>query len=120
MFDWFKRLMCMKIQVIDNPFNPTAPKSVQEDPRTIQSVRNTKNAFKKQQAAMDIRAMKAHGADCDDPWTCAKDVCFKREPDKVVAVSQLSQQEINHMTRTAQKNKGILRDMRKTKNRKKS
>lgn len=118
MFDWFKRLMCMKIQFIDNPFNPAQPKSAQEDPRAMQSVKNTRSAFKKQQAAMDIRVMKAHGSECDDPWTCTKDICFKYSPDKVVSASELSRKEVDRMKSTNKKNKTILRDMRKTPKRK--
>jgi hypothetical protein len=28
--------------------------------------------------------MKAHAADCPDPWTCTKSPCFKWEPDKII------------------------------------
>lgn len=56
----------------------------QEDPRTQESIKRTRKTFEEQQQQMQARAMKAHAADCPDPWTCKKNPCFKWEPDKIV------------------------------------
>lgn len=64
----------------DNVFTPT----LQEDPRHQESLKRTRKTFEDQQQQMDTRAMKAHAADCPDPWTCTRNPCFKWEPDKIV------------------------------------
>jgi hypothetical protein len=64
----------------ENIFTP----SLQEDPRTQESIKKTRKAFEAQQEQMSARALKQHAADCPDPWTCTKSPCFKWEPDKIV------------------------------------
>ena len=66
------------------PFAPT----MQEDPRTIESIRRTRKTFEAQWTEMSARALKAHSPECPDPWTCTKENCFKFEPDKIVKQSE--------------------------------
>ena len=56
----------------------------QQDPRALNSIKETRKDFEAQQEQMQSRAMKAHAADCKDPWTCTKSPCFKWQPDKIV------------------------------------
>jgi len=96
MFDWFnwvKEKCCIKIKPTFNPTSPIAP-STQEDPRTIQSIKNTREAFKKQEVSMQIRAMKSHSSGCD-VFNCHKDPCFIPEPDKVVNTETVSADRYN-------------------------
>ena len=57
---------------------------VQENPRDIETRKRVRQAFKAQEHQMQSRAMKAHDANCIDPWTCQKAICYKWEPDKIV------------------------------------
>ena len=58
--------------------------SLQEDPRTQESIKRTRKGFEDQQQQMDARAMKPHAFDCPDPLTCTKSPCFIWKPDKIV------------------------------------
>lgn len=109
MFDWIKNLFSFKVKPLINPNTPFAP-SVQEDPRTIQSVKNTRSAFKQQATEMQFRAMKAHSAECDDSFTCTSDPCFKREPDKIVKSETVSADRYNKIRK---KNMKLLKGMKK-------
>ena len=93
----------------DTPFAP----SVQEDPRTVQSVKNVRKAFKDQQFAMDARARKAHSSECDDPWTCSSDPCFINSPDKIVSQTAADEHEVNRYKEQLKKNRKRLRTMKK-------
>jgi len=68
-------------KVIHSDFITT---STQEDPRTLESIKQARKSFDEQQQQMQMRALKAHSADCKDPWTCTKSPCFVRMPDKIV------------------------------------
>ena len=110
MFGWIKNLFCFKVKTLTNLQTPFTP-SAQEDPRTIESVKNTRKAFKQQETAMQFRAMKAHAADCDDTFTCSAEPCFKREPDKIVGKETVSANEYN---KRRKKNMKLLKGMKKT------
>lgn len=56
----------------------------QEDQRTMEAVQRTRKAFAEQRQQMQTRALKAHAADCPDPWTCTKSPCFVWIPDKII------------------------------------
>ena len=110
MFEWIKNLFSFKVKPLINPNTPFAP-SVQEDPRTIQSVKNTRSAFKQQETEMQFRAMKAHSAECDDSFTCTSDPCFKIEPDKIVKSETVSADRYNKIRK---KNMKLLKGMKKS------
>lgn len=65
--------------------DPLSPISI-EDTRRREAEKRIAKAFEDQQQQMETRAMKAHAADCPDPWTCTKCPCFKWEPDKIVGL----------------------------------
>lgn len=49
------------------------------------SVRTRLNkSFQQQQQQLQSRALIPHGADCPDPLSCIKSVCFVWESDKIV------------------------------------
>lgn len=52
--------------------------------RSCTAVKNTREQIDKQWEEMQMRAMKAHESTCEDPMMCEKEVCFIREPDKIV------------------------------------
>lgn len=96
-------------QNIDMPVSP----SVQEDPRVHESIKRTRSAFKQQQCAMDMRAMKSHAAECNDPWTCVADPCFVIEPDKIVNKQLASQAELDRYNDIRKKNRTRYKKMNK-------
>jgi hypothetical protein len=110
MFDWIKNLFYFKVKPLINTTTPFTP-SVQEDPRTVQSVKNTRKAFKQQEAAMQMMAMKAHAAECNDTFTCSAEPCFIREPDKIVKTETVSAERYNNIRK---KNMKRLKGMKKT------
>ena len=59
-------------------------KTEQENPRDAATRKRVRAAFKAQEQQMQARAVKAHDADCIDPWTCQKTICYKWVPDKIV------------------------------------
>ena len=108
MFEWIKNLFAFKVKPLINTTTPFTP-STQEDPRTVQSVKNTRKAFKDQQVAMQFRAMKAHAADCDDTFTCTSEPCFKIEPDKIVNKETVPADRYNKIRK---KNMKLLKGMK--------
>jgi hypothetical protein len=116
-FKWLKEHCTIKLKApmnVSNPFTPTT----QEDPRTVQSIKRTRAAFKQQEVSMNMRAMKAHAAECNDTWTCSAEPCFIIEPDKIVNVEQASEKEVMRFNSIASKNKRILRSMNKARQKK--
>lgn len=99
---------------LNTPYTPTT----QEDPRTVESIKRTKAAFKQQEVSMNMRALKAHAAECNDPWTCTSEPCFIREPDKIVNVEQASEKEVMRFNSVGARNKRILRNMNKARQKK--
>jgi len=110
MFDWIKNIFSFKVKPTFNTTSPFVAIS-QEDPRKIQSVKNTRKAFKDQQQAMQMRAMKAHAAECDDTFTCTAEPCFKWESDKVVKTETVAADEYN---KRRKKNMKLLKGMKKS------
>lgn len=87
MFKWLSDLFKfrdeggeVKIRLRDNPINPTT----QEDPRTQETIKRVRKAFKEQERDIQVRALKPHSAVCKDPLACKTKKCFKWEPDKIV------------------------------------
>jgi hypothetical protein len=62
-------------------FMPT----VQEDTRDAATRKRVAESIASQWEQLSARALKAHAADCPDPWTCKKNPCFIWEPDKIVS-----------------------------------
>jgi len=64
---------------------------VQEDQRnsTASKIARTKRAFEQQEQQMYARALKSHRIDCDI-LDCDRDICFIREPDKVISRSKFN------------------------------
>lgn len=63
-------------------------KTEQENPRDAATRKRVREAFKAQEQQMQSRAMKAHSADCEDPLTCKKRICFVWKPDQIVNKEQ--------------------------------
>jgi hypothetical protein len=59
---------------------PTA----QEDTRDTLARKRVNKVFDDQWETIQARAQKAHDPQCEDSWTCTKDVCWKFVPDKIV------------------------------------
>jgi hypothetical protein len=118
MFEWLKRFCEIKIKS-GSPINPFTP-TTQEDPRVHEAIKRTRKQFKQQEASMNARALKAHASDCFDNWTCEKDKCFVIEPDKIVAQALASEAEVARVSDNFKKNKAILKNMSKTRVRRKS
>ena len=55
-----------------------------EDEKSVEQRKRIDAVFRDQANALQSRALVAHGADCEDPLFCAKQPCFKWEPDKIV------------------------------------
>lgn len=110
MFDWLKNLFSFKVKPTFNPSSPYTP-AVQEDPRSIESVKRTRQAFKQQEVAMQFRAMKAHAADCPGVMDCTADPCFIHEPDKIVGKETVSAERYNKIRK---KNMKLLKGMKKS------
>lgn len=110
MFDWIKNLFCFKVKPILNPTTPFTP-TTQEDPRTIQSVKNTRSAFKQQEVSMQFMAMKAHASGCD-VFNCKAEPCFIQEPDKIVKTETVPADRYNKIRK---KNMKLLKGMKKNK-----
>jgi hypothetical protein len=119
MFDWIKNLFNFKIKPTFNPTSPITP-ATQEDPRTIQSIKNTRKAFEQQKTQMQRRALKSHAAECNDPWTCIADPCFRYEPDKIISVQDASEDEIVRMYAQRRLNQERLKGMKKSRIKKQS
>jgi hypothetical protein len=62
-------------------FSPVA----QEDTRDAATRKRVAESIERQWEQLSARALKAHAADCPDPWTCKRNPCFKWEPDKIVS-----------------------------------
>lgn len=112
MFEWIKNLFCFKVKPILNLTSPFSP-VVQEDTRSIESIKRTRAAFRKQEFEMKARAFKAHAAECTDQWTCIKDPCFVVEPDKIVSKSYAPPEEVDRYNKTRKRNRSILKKMTK-------
>jgi hypothetical protein len=117
MFEWLKRFCEIRIKSTINPINPISP-TAQEDPKVYESIKRTRSTFEQQQQAMNARALKAHDSLCPDNWACEKDVCFIREPDKIVSTQAASSEEIAKVEANHKKNKAILKNMSKARVRK--
>ena len=113
MFEWFKKILNLKSKVVCSPLNPFTP-TTQEDPRTIETIKRTRASIRNQEVSMNMRALKAHSAECNDTWTCTKDPCFKIEPDKIISEARASQEELSRYNKQRKRNKQRLVDMRKT------
>lgn len=112
MFEWIKNLFCFKVKPTFNPTTPFAP-SVQEDTRSIEAVKRTRAAFRKQEFQMQARAAKAHSAECNDMWTCVADPCFIVEPDKIVSTSYAPQSEVDRYNEILKRNRKRYKKMTK-------
>ena len=117
LFDFFKRILEVKMKTGFNPVNPIAP-TTQEDPKVHESIKRTRASIKQQETQMNMRALKAHSFDCLDPLSCEKDVCFIREPDKIVHVEVASDKEQSRFSEIQRKNKERLRRMKRSQVRK--
>ena len=73
---------------LDNTFI-FIPNSLQEDPKSHESIKRTRKAFMEQEEQMKARALKPHSYDCPDPFTCTKNPCFIYEPDKIIRKIQV-------------------------------
>lgn len=84
-FKKLKRWILTKKFLFEEEITPVSKSiSTQENTRDAETRKRVAKAFKNQEKLMQSRAMKAHGADCKDPLTCKKRICFKWEPDKII------------------------------------
>lgn len=109
MFEWIKDLFSFKVKPLINHTTPFTP-TVQEDPRTVQSVKNVRKAFEQQAFEIEVRARKAHAAECDDTFSCTAEPCFIREPDKIVKTETVSAESYNERRK---RNMKRIKDMNK-------
>lgn len=112
MFEWFKNILNLKSKAICTTINPFTP-TTQEDPRTIETIKRTRGSIKQQEVSMNMRALKAHSADCKDSWTCVADPCFILEPDKIVSEHRADQSDLTRYNKQRKLNKQRLASMKK-------
>jgi hypothetical protein len=112
MFEWIKNIFCFRVKPTFNPTTPLSP-VVQEDTRSIEAIKRTRAAFRKQEFEMQARAAKAHASECNDMWTCVADPCFIREPDKIVSTSYAPPEEVDRYNEILKRNRKRLKKMTK-------
>jgi len=109
MLKWFLKLFdTLSVKPIVSIRNPIAP-TVQEDPATEAAIKRTRASFRKQERAMNIRALKPHSASCKDPLTCMKTKCFKPSPDKIVKGSESIVETAEQIAQRMSNKKGVFK-----------
>ena len=93
MFDWFRKIINLKSKAVCTTLNPITP-TTQKDPLNL-AIKRTRASIKQQEISMNMRALKAHAAECTHTSTCTEDPCFKIEPDKIVSEARATQEELS-------------------------
>lgn len=90
--EWFnvRFLNTYVLDGLDYPLNFKKHPMEIENPRDHETRKRVAAAFKAQEKEMKARVQKAHSADCLDPLSCDKIICYSFVPDQIVSQEVVS------------------------------